>query len=80
MAASMLKIGIFQNPICDNLVGFPKSGHIYAYFYLSRFPFSIHQKVNRLVIIYASTYTVHVYWYYEYSCVQGISLATNAAE
>ena len=30
MAASILKIGISCNPICDNLVGFPKSGHIYA--------------------------------------------------
>ena len=29
MAASILKIGISQNPICDNLVGFPKSDNIY---------------------------------------------------
>ena len=29
MAASVLKIGISRNPICDNLVGFPKSGHIF---------------------------------------------------
>ena len=29
MAASILQINISQNPICDNLVGFPKSGHIY---------------------------------------------------
>ena len=28
MAASVLKIGISQNPNCDNLIGFPKSGHI----------------------------------------------------
>ena len=26
--ASILKIDISRNPICDNLVGFPKSGHI----------------------------------------------------
>ena len=31
MVASILKIGISRNPICDNLVGFPKSGHIYIY-------------------------------------------------
>ena len=29
MAASILKIGISRNANCDNLVGFPKSGHIY---------------------------------------------------
>ena len=29
MVASILKISISQNPNCDNLVGFPKSGHIY---------------------------------------------------
>ena len=29
MVASILQIGISRNPICDNLVGFPKSGHIY---------------------------------------------------
>ena len=28
MVASIFKIGISQNPNCDNLVGFPKSGHI----------------------------------------------------
>ena len=28
MVASILKIVITQNTICDNLVGFPKSGHI----------------------------------------------------
>ena len=28
MAASILKIGISRNSNCDNLVGFPKSGHI----------------------------------------------------
>ena len=28
MVASILQIGISRNPICDNLVGFPKSGHI----------------------------------------------------
>ena len=31
MAASILKISIPRNSICDNLVGFPKSGHIYVY-------------------------------------------------
>ena len=30
MAALILKIGISRNPICDNLVGFPKSGHNFA--------------------------------------------------
>ena len=29
MVASILKIVITRNTICDNLVGFPKSGHIY---------------------------------------------------
>ena len=29
--ASILKIGISHNTKCDNLVGFPKSGHICAY-------------------------------------------------
>ena len=28
MVASVLKIIIAQNTICDNLVSFPKSGHI----------------------------------------------------
>ena len=28
MVASILKIVITRNTICDNLVGFPKSGHI----------------------------------------------------
>ena len=28
MMASILKIVITRNTICDNLVGFPKSGHI----------------------------------------------------
>ena len=28
MVASRLKIVITRNTICDNLVGFPKSGHI----------------------------------------------------
>ena len=28
MAASILQIGISRNPICDNLVDFPKLGHI----------------------------------------------------
>ena len=31
MAASILKINISLNPICDNLVGFPNSGHIYEF-------------------------------------------------
>ena len=30
MVGSILKINISQNPICDNLVGFPKSGHSYT--------------------------------------------------
>ena len=30
MVASIFKIGISQNAKCDNLVGFPKSGHIYT--------------------------------------------------
>ena len=29
--ASILKISISRNPICDNLVGFPKSGHIFLW-------------------------------------------------
>ena len=29
MVASILKIVITRNTICDNLVGFPKSGHNY---------------------------------------------------
>ena len=29
MVASILKIVITRNTICDNLVGFPKSGHKY---------------------------------------------------
>ena len=29
MVASILKIVITRNTICDILVGFPKSGHIY---------------------------------------------------
>ena len=29
MVASILKIRISQNTKCDNLVGFPKSGHMY---------------------------------------------------
>ena len=28
MVASILKIAITRNTICDNFVGFPKSGHI----------------------------------------------------
>ena len=31
MMASILKIIITRNTICDNLVGFPKSGHIYDF-------------------------------------------------
>ena len=31
--ASVFKIGIPQNTKCDNLVGFPKSGHIYSDIY-----------------------------------------------
>ena len=31
MVASILKIIIARNTICDNLVGFPKSGHIYSF-------------------------------------------------
>ena len=35
MVASILKIVIIRNTICDNLVGFPKSGHIlHGYTYL----------------------------------------------
>ena len=41
--ASILKIVITQNTICDNLVGFPKSGHkctkhskVYNYEFLAR--------------------------------------------
>ena len=30
MVASILKIVITRNTICDNLVGFAKSGHIYV--------------------------------------------------
>ena len=30
MEASILKIVITRNTICDNLVGFPKLGHIYG--------------------------------------------------
>ena len=30
MVASILKILITRNTICDNLVGFPKSGHVCA--------------------------------------------------
>ena len=30
MVASVLQIGISRNPICNNLVGFPKSGHMYS--------------------------------------------------
>ena len=37
MAASILKIVITRNTICDNLVGFPKSGHISIYRYITRF-------------------------------------------
>ena len=29
MVASILEIGISRNVNCDNMVGFPKSGHIY---------------------------------------------------
>ena len=34
MVASILKIIITRNTNCDNLVGFPKSGHIYMYIYI----------------------------------------------
>ena len=30
MVASILKIVITRNTICDNLVGFPKSGHNFS--------------------------------------------------
>ena len=30
MAASILKISISQNANCDNMIGFPKLGHIYV--------------------------------------------------
>ena len=30
MVASVLEISIIRNTNCDNLVGFPKSGHIYG--------------------------------------------------
>ena len=31
MAVSILQIGVSRNVNCDNMVGFPKSGHIYIY-------------------------------------------------
>ena len=31
MVTSILKISITQNTNCDNMVSFPKSGHIYVY-------------------------------------------------
>ena len=37
MATSILKIVIARNTICDNLVGFPKSGHISIYRYIAIF-------------------------------------------
>ena len=37
MAASILKIVITRNTICDNLVSFPKSGHISIYRYITIF-------------------------------------------
>ena len=33
MVASILKIVITRNTVCDNLVGFPKSGHNYILLY-----------------------------------------------
>ena len=35
----ILEIGIFRNTKCDNLVGFPKPGHMYVFLYLC---FNVH--------------------------------------
>ena len=40
MVASILKIVITRNTICDNLVGFPKSGHIYSSYLISKKSFT----------------------------------------
>ena len=37
MVASILKIVITRNTICNNLVGFPKSGHTSIYRYITIF-------------------------------------------
>ena len=39
MVATILKIVITLNTICDNLVGFPKSGHILHQYLLYRLYF-----------------------------------------
>ena len=57
MVASILKIGISQNLICDNLVSFPKSGHKYNYMYcyLLIYEHLLTQIVAALIYMYVET-------------------------
>ena len=58
MVASILKIGISQNPICDNLVGFPKSYHIYTSF--SRLMGRVKYKITKSHYIQWNLHIIHI--------------------
>ena len=57
MVASMLKIVITQNTICENLVGFPKLGHVLGFIvtisvYLLYFKYLHFKYIWNILLIY----------------------------
>ena len=63
MAASILKLGTSQNTNCDNLVGFPKSGHIRMYYYYVRILYTAKHWRARFLQIFSPTVKVFPYIY-----------------